>query len=59
MGDAIFMNADHFKQIYFDSVEVTGYLEPTIFTKTEGEIIFKNSTPIKVVKTDTLIDRYV
>ena len=59
MEDAIFMNADHFKQIYFDTVTVTGYHEPTVFTKTEGEIIFKNSTPIKVVKTDTLIDRYV
>lgn len=57
--DAIFMNAQHFKQIYFENVTVTGFNDPTIFTTTEGEIIMKNSSPIKVQKTDKLIDRYV
>lgn len=57
--DATFMNADGFKQIYFDNVEVTGYKDPTIFTKTKGEVIFKNCTPLKIVETDTLVDRYV
>ena len=57
--DAIFMNAQHFKQIYFENVTVTGFNDPTIFTTTEGEIIMKNSSPIKVQLTDTLKDRYV
>lgn len=58
-ADAPFMNADSFKQIYFDSVEVTGYNDPTIFTKTDGEIIFKNCTSLKIKKVDNLIDKYV
>jgi len=57
--DAIFMNAAHFKQIYFDNVTVTGYNDPTIFTTTNGEIIMKNSSPIKVQLTDVLHDKYV
>lgn len=57
--DAPFMNADSFKQIYFDNVEVTGFNNPTIFTKTDGEIILKNSTPINIQKVDELIDKYV
>jgi hypothetical protein len=54
-----FMHAQHFKQIYFDNVTVTGYTDPVILTKTEGEVIMKNSTPIRVELTDTLHDKYV
>lgn len=57
--DAAFMHADCFKQIYFDNVEVSGYRYPTILTKTEGEIVMKNSSPIAVKIVDELIDRYV
>ncbi len=57
--DAIFMNADSFRQILFDSVTVTGYRNPVIYTRTDGEILFKNCPPIPVQKTDRLIDRYV
>jgi len=53
------MHAQHFKQIYFDNVTVTGYTDPVILTKTEGEVIMKNSTPIRVELTDTLHDKYV
>ena len=57
--NAIFMNAQNFKQIYFENVTVTGFNDPTIYTATEGEVIMKNSSPVKVQLTDKLIDRYV
>lgn len=57
--DKPFMHADHFKQIYFDNVTVTGFTDPTILSKTEGEVIMKNSTPIKFKLTDVLHDQYV
>lgn len=54
-----FMHADNFKQIYFENVTVTGFTEPTILSKTEGEVIMKNSTPVKFQLTDVLHDKYV
>ncbi len=57
--DKPFMHADGFKQIYFDNVTVTGFTEPTILSKTEGEVIMKNSTPIQFQLTDVLHDQYV
>lgn len=57
--DKPFMHADHFKQIYFENVTVTGFTDPTILSKTEGEVIMKNSTPIKFQLTDVLHDKYV
>ncbi len=57
--DKPFMHADNFKQIYFDNVTVTGFTDPTILSKTEGEVIIKNSTPIKFKLTDVLHDKYV
>jgi len=57
--DKPFMHANHFKQIYFDNVTVTGFTDPTILSKTEGELVMKNSTPIKFKLTDVLHDRYV
>ena len=53
------MNAAHFRQIYFENVTVTGFNDPTIYTTTDGEIIMKNSSPIRIEKTDVLHDRYV
>ena len=57
--DIAFMHADNFKQIYFENVTVTGFTEPTILSKTEGEIILKNSTDIKFKLTDHIQDKYV
>ncbi len=57
--DAPFMHADSFKQIYFDNVTLTGFTDPTILSKTEGELTIKNSTPIKFKLTDVLHDKYV
>ena len=57
--DVPFMHADSFKQIYFDNVTVTGYTDPTILSKTDGEVIIKNSTPIKFKIVDELHDKYV
>jgi len=57
--DVPFMHAEHFKQIYFDNVTVTGYSHPTILSKTEGEVIMKNSTEIDFQLTDVLHDKYV
>lgn len=57
--DVAFMHADNFKQIYFENVTVTGFTEPTILSKTKGEIIMKNSTDIKFKLVDVLHDKYV
>ena len=57
--DKPFMHADKFKQIYFDNVTLTGFRDPTILSKSEGEVILKNSTPIKFQLTDELHDKYV
>lgn len=57
--DIAFMHADNFKQIYFENVTVTGFTEPTILSKTNGEIIMKNSTDIKFKIVDVIHDKYV
>ena len=57
--DTPFMHADNFKQIYFENVTLTGFTDPTILSKTEGEVIMKNSTDIKFKLTDALQDKYV
>ena len=57
--DQPFLHADHFRKIEFDHVTVTGYTDPVILSKTEGEIVSKDSTPIRFVLTDVLHDRYV
>ena len=57
--DIAFMHADNFKQIYFENVTVTGFTEPIILSKTNGEIIMKNSTDIKFKIVDVLHDKYV
>ncbi len=57
--DKPFMHADKFKQIYFENVTVTGFTDPKILSKSEGEVIIKNSTPIKFELTDVLHDKYV
>ena len=57
--DIAFMHADNFKQIYFENVTVTGFTDPTILSKTNGEIIMKNSTDIKFKIVDILHDKYV
>jgi hypothetical protein len=57
--DKPFMHADKFKQIYFENVTVTGFNDPTILSKSEGEVIMKNSTPVKFQITDVLHDKYV
>lgn len=57
--DSAFLHADSFKQIYLENVKVTGYNDPTILSKTKGEVVFKNSTPIKFKITDHIVDKYV
>ena len=57
--DKPFMHADKFKQIYFENVTVTGFTDPKILSKSEGEVVMKNSTPIKFELTDVLKDKYV
>lgn len=52
------MNTEHFKQIYFENLTLTGFSNPTVFTKTDGEIVLKNSTPIQVKVTDEWIDKF-
>lgn len=44
--------------VHFGAV-LDGSTVPTILSKTEGEVILKNSTPIKFQLTDVLHDRYV
>ena len=57
--DKPLVHADHFKRIEFDNVTLTGFADPTILSKTEGELVMKNSTPVKFRLTDVLHDRYV
>lgn len=57
--NSAFMHADSFKQVYLENVKVTGYSDPTILSKTEGEVVLKNTTPIKFKITDHIVDKYV
>ncbi len=53
-----FMVADSFKQIYFDNVTLTNFNNPTIYTKTDGEITIKDSSNVFIQNVDDL-DKYL
>lgn len=46
--DAVVLDALHYAKLVFDRVEVKGYANPGMVLRSEGEVIFKDSTPLKV-----------